>query len=204
MSPPMEARPAASDWRAHPSSQVVKQEERAGGGAGGAGGDAMEVESVASPHACPPAATSASIAHGWAPPGMPAAAPIAPAAPTAHAHEGAALGGGSLGGAAAAAAASGLSTEAGSLAQTAAVPRASVDALAHEAAGGAEAGQATTASALSAPGLCSRGHPLVLNAVEAAGLKCDMCGLDIPVGESTYSCEPCDFDQCSRCAGQRS
>ena len=74
----------------------------------------------------------------------------------------------------------------------------------HAAAGGAEVGQATTAGALSTPGLCSKGHPLVLNAVEAAGLKCDMCGVDIPVGASTYSCEPCDFDQCSRCAGQRS
>ena len=187
MSPPIEARPPASDW-----------------GAAGAGGDAMAVESIAPPHACPPAATSASIAHGWAPPGyplppgMPAAAPTASAAPTTHAHEGGSLGG------EAAAAASGQSSEAGSLPQIAAVPPTSADSLPHAAAGGAEVGQATTAGALSTPGLCSKGHPLVLNAVEAAGLKCDMCGVDIPVGESTYSCEPCDFDQCSRCAGQRS
>ena len=187
MSPPIEARPPASDW-----------------GAGGAGGDAMAVESIAPPHACPPAATSASIAHGWAPPGhplppgMPATAPTASAAPTVQGHEGGSLGG------EAAAAASGQSSEAGSLPPIAAVPPTSADSLPHAAAGGAEVGQATTAGALSTPGLCSKGHPLVLNAVEAAGLKCDMCGVDIPVGASTYSCEPCDFDQCSRCAGQRS
>ena len=118
----MEARPAASDWRADPSTQIVKQEERGGGGAGGAAGDAMEAESIASLHACPPAATTASIAHGWAPPGMPAAAPIAHAAPTAHGHEGGPLGGEAAAGGEVAAAASGQSSEAGGLPQLAAVP----------------------------------------------------------------------------------
>jgi hypothetical protein len=65
----------------------------------------------------------------------------------------------------------------------------------------AELGQEKMAAALCTPGLCAKGHPLVPIPVETAGLKCDLCGKDIPVGDTTYSCEPCDFDQCSRCAG---
>lgn len=47
-------------------------------------------------------------------------------------------------------------------------------------------------------GLCASGHPLIATAATQE-LKCDKCGAEVPVGGTTYSCVPCDFDQCLQC-----
>ena len=49
---------------------------------------------------------------------------------------------------------------------------------------------------------CPRGHPLIRVAVSVAGLECDVCGANVPAGDATYSCEPCDYDACRRCTEQ--
>ena len=41
---------------------------------------------------------------------------------------------------------------------------------------------------------CPGGHPLIRVAVSVAGLQCDVCGANVPAGDATYSCEPCDYD----------
>ena len=47
---------------------------------------------------------------------------------------------------------------------------------------------------------CPGGHPLICVAANMAGLECDVCGADVPAGDASYSCEPCDFDTCRRCS----
>jgi hypothetical protein len=47
---------------------------------------------------------------------------------------------------------------------------------------------------------CPGGHPLIRVAVSVAGLECDVCGADVPAGDASYSCEPCDYDTCRRCS----
>ena len=47
---------------------------------------------------------------------------------------------------------------------------------------------------------CPGGHPLIRVAASVAGLECDVCGVDVPAGDASYSCEPCDFDACRRCS----
>ena len=47
---------------------------------------------------------------------------------------------------------------------------------------------------------CPGGHALIRVAVSVAGLQCDVCGANVPAGDATYSCEPCDYDTCRRCS----
>ena len=46
---------------------------------------------------------------------------------------------------------------------------------------------------------CTQGHRLVF-AKASQALHCDVCGTSVAEGDMAWSCEPCDFDQCSNCA----
>ena len=63
----------------------------------------------------------------------------------------------------------------------------------------AEGVVAPAAPAAGAPPCCKQGHTLVFTTASQA-LQCDVCGANVAEGDMTWSCEPCDFDQCSNCA----
>ena len=67
------------------------------------------------------------------------------------------------------------------------------------ASGGVEPVVAPSAPSASAPPCCTQGHKLVF-ATASQALQCDVCGASVAEGDMTWSCEPCDFDQCSTCA----